>query len=71
MRRFPFTLALLPGGELAGAIDVRARAAGGFVIRLDARGVRGHVSEITIWTAEQIREATGTDLDAHDEGAST
>jgi hypothetical protein len=64
VRRFPFTLALLPGGELAGTVDVRGRAAGGFVVRFDGSGARGRVTETTIATTEQIRAWTGTDLQA-------
>lgn len=62
MRRFPFTLSLLPGGELVGTVDVRGRAAGGYVVRFDGSGAKGRVTEVTIATAEQICAWTGTDL---------
>lgn len=67
MRRFPFTLMLLPGGEFSGTVAVHGRApsGGGFVVRVDGTSeARGTVAEQTIWSSTRILAATGVDLDA-------
>ena len=66
LRRFPFTLALLPCGELVGTVEVKSRAAGGFLVYLDAVSHSGAVVERAIWTKAQIKDATGVELEEDD-----